>query len=159
MSKTALAKKIQHKMGNAIVISESNIAETIREALMSIYGKSNQETHCVEYLYKVQPIEHRQLVKAVEHLVEYNNCDVIAVGQFFMQFSNEEWIKSMRSFGELHGYDVEFLFLQRSKGKSTTVQEVLNMRKNKIFRRKVDECIKNIRTSEHVAKYTTCETL
>jgi hypothetical protein len=157
IGKTALAKKIQHKLSNAIIINEANISKTLKETMMEIYGKSVNDTSSAEYLYKVQPLENKQLVTAIQHIVEYNNSNIIAVGQFFQQFACEEWIKEMQSFGKLYGYKVEFVFLEKNSSKGD--KKVEHTRKNTIFRERVNYCIAQIKKNTKIEKYLTTETL
>jgi hypothetical protein len=89
--------------------------------------------------------------------VEYNNSNIIAVGQFFQQFACEEWIKEMQSFGKLYGYKVEFVFLEKNSSKGD--KKVEHTRKNTIFRERVNYCIAQIKKNTKIEKYLTTETL
>ncbi|MDQ7061861.1 MAG: hypothetical protein Q9M43_12365 [Sulfurimonas sp.] len=89
-----LAKKIQPKINNAIIVSIDSVSAYTREFLMKkVYKNEGLPSDSLEYYHKIQPLEYDQFMETIKHLIEYNNSNIIAIANYFEQFTNKEWVE------------------------------------------------------------------
>ena len=157
IGKHALAKRIQSQIQNSIILSKRDCSTVIRNTLMEIYRKHPLDISSLEYIYKVEPIEYDHLVKNMKHLAEMNGCSIILIGQFFRQFSEDEWIKEMKSFCKNNGYLFDFIFLCKDSMDKRNNNQKRYLRENLRLREYINTKINIIENSTSIKNYITSD--
>jgi hypothetical protein len=118
VGKHAVAKNIQNSIPHTIIIDKDETSSVLNKTGMDIYEKNKHSESLIEYMLKIEPLEYEHFIKTIKHLMEYNNCNIIAIAQFFNQFAEDEWIESIKSFCELNKYSCNFVYIFNDKNRN-----------------------------------------